>query len=197
MTLLVLLRHAPTEWNKARRLQGRADIALADASRRALAARQLPAEFRGLRALCSPLLRCRQTAELLGIAAPAIEPRLIEMDWGAYEGHTLKELHEKHGFDMAANEARGLDFRPPNGESPRDVQTRIAPLLAEIAAAGEPTIAVTHRGVIRAVYAWALDWDMLGEPAHSIDLYALQIFVLEKDGTPRIDRLNLALEPRG
>ena len=63
-----------------------------------------------------------------------VEPRLVEMDWGDYEGYTLAELRAARGVDLAANEARGLDFRPPGGESPRDVQARLAPLLAEIAA---------------------------------------------------------------
>ena len=33
---------------------------------------------------------------------------------------------------MAEIEGRGLDFRAPGGESPREVQARIRPLLAEI-----------------------------------------------------------------
>jgi len=193
MTVFALLRHAPTDWNKARRLQGRADIPISDSSRAELARRRLPAAVAGFRALSSPLSRCLETAALLSMEA-AIETRLVEMDWGRYEGHTLKDLHAKFGFDLAANEARGLDFRPPDGESPRDVQKRIEPMLAEIAAAGAPTIAVTHRGVIRAVYARAIGWDMKSNPPHEVDLYALQIFRLEPDGTPVVDRLNVALE---
>ena len=195
MTKLALLRHAPTEWNKARRLQGRADISILPVSRVELGQRKLPDEIARFRALSSPLKRCLETAALLGLA-PTIDARLIEMDWGAYEGHTLPELHARHGFDMTANEARGLDFRPPGGESPRDVQTRIAPLLAEIAAGGAPTIAITHRGVIRAVYARAIGWDMTGEPQHTVDLYALQLFELAGDGTPEIIELNMPLPLR-
>jgi broad specificity phosphatase PhoE len=195
VTLLVLLRHAPTPWNQARRLQGRADIALAESSRAELARRRLPESVAGFRALASPLQRCLETASLLGLT-PSVEPRLIEMDWGAYEGNTLKDLQIKHGFDLAANEARGLDFRPPAGESPRDVQSRIDPLLAEIAATDAPTIAVTHRGVIRAVYARAIDWDMKSDPPREMDLYALHLFRLAADGMPAVEQLNVALELR-
>jgi probable phosphoglycerate mutase len=53
---------------------------------------------------------------------------------------------------MTQNEAAGLDFRPPGGESPRDVQERLKPYLASLAG---PTIAVTHKGVLRALYALA------------------------------------------
>lgn len=192
MTALVLLRHAPTAWNKARRLQGRANIPITATSRAELAARRLPDGVETYRAISSPLIRCLETAALLGIT-PLTEDRLIEMDWGAYEGHTMADLVAKHGFDMKANEARGLDFRPPNGESPRDVQVRVAPLLAELGAAGQPTLAVTHRGVIRAIYARAIGWDMTGEPPHGVDLYALQMFTVAADGTPTIDQLNVPL----
>jgi broad specificity phosphatase PhoE len=192
MTPLALLRHAPTEWNAARRLQGRADIALSATSREALRQRCLPPFVQGWRALMSPLQRCRETAALLGLA-PAVDPRLIEMDWGAYEGQRLDALRAQYGEALFANEARGLDFRPPQGESPRDVQARVAPLLAEIALARAPTLAVTHRGVIRAIYAWARHWDMTGEPQEELDLYALHLFTIDAHGAPHIDRLNIAL----
>ena len=193
MTTLVLLRHAPTDWNAAKRLQGRADMAISETSGAELRRRRLPAAAAGLPALSSPLRRCLETAALLGVR-PAIEARLIEMDWGAYEGHTLADLQQTFGFDFAANEARGLDFRPPDGESPRDVQVRIDPLLAEIAAAGRATLAVTHRGVIRAVYARAVGWDMKSTPPHELDLYAVNIFELGPDGAPAIGELNVPLE---
>jgi broad specificity phosphatase PhoE len=193
VTTLALLRHAPTEWNKARRLQGRADVPLAAPSRAELQQRRLPAFVNGFQALCSPLQRCRETAALLGLT-PAVESRLIEMDWGAYEGHTLADLHQKFGLDLAANEARGLDFRPPDGESPRAVQQRIDPLLAELAAAARPTIAITHRGIIRAVYARATGWDMKSTPQHELDLYALHVFRLEPDGAPVLERMNIPLD---
>jgi probable phosphoglycerate mutase len=195
MTLLAMLRHAPTDWNKARRLQGRADIPLADVSRIELRQRRLPRSVAGFRALCSPLRRCVETAELLGLT-PVIEPRIIEMDWGAYEGHTLRDLQAKFGFDLAANEARGLDFRPPDGESPRDLQERVDPLLQEIAAAGASTIAVAHRGVIRAVYARATGWDMKAKARDELDLYALHLFRLDAGGQPSVEDLNIPLERR-
>jgi probable phosphoglycerate mutase len=69
-------------------------------------------------------------------------------------------------------------------------------LLAELAADGRPTLAVTHRGVIRAIYARAIGWDMTGEPPHGVDLYALQMFELAADGMPSIDRLNVPLALR-
>ena len=191
MTLLALIRHMPTEWNAAGRLQGSEDVPLAMA---ATPAWGVPQELDGFRWMTSPLRRAVDTARLLGIAAPVIEPRLTEMRWGEWEGETLAGLRARLGADMAANEARGLDFRAPGGESPSDVQARVMPLLAEIARAGQPTAAVTHKGIIRAVLALATGWDMRDKPPHRLDWSAAHLFRLGADGRPRIARLNMALE---
>ena len=73
---------------------------------------------------------------------------------------------------------------------------RVAPLLAEIARAGRPTIAVTHRGVIRAIYARAIGWAMSGEAPQELDLYAVHVFRLAPGGAPALERLNVPMEPR-
>jgi len=194
-TQVAFMRHGPTAWNGARRLQGRADIEITPRSQHFLEERRLPYEFAHFRALCSPLLRCRQTAQILGLEVET-DPRLVEMDWGEFEGRTIEELHLSHNFDFAENEKRGLDFLPPGGESPRMVQARVLPLLAEIAADGRDTICVTHRGVFRAVYAHARNWDMTGPPPEKLDLYSLHLFALDADGTPHVEALNLALKRR-
>lgn len=174
-------------------MQGRADIALLPESRAALARCHLPREFVGYRVFCSPLMRCLETAKALRLSATT-DSRLTEMDWGTFEGRTLAELRAEQGAALAANEARGLDFRPEHGESPRDVSARIAPLLQEIAQRGNPCLAITHRGVIRAIYAQAAGWDMTGAPPHELDPHALQLFRLDPDGKPRLERRNISLE---
>ena len=144
-----------------------------------------------MRIVSSPLSRCVQTAALLGAPDAAHEPRIIEMDWGEWEGRTLAELREELGDAMAQNEARGLDFRPPGGESPRAVIERIKPWLREIAAARVPTLAVTHRGVIRAILAEASGWDMRGKPPAKLDWRAVHFFMLDAQGIPSVERLNV------
>jgi broad specificity phosphatase PhoE len=191
VTPLALIRHMPTAWNRAGMLQGRADIP--PVRHEQMLPLQAPVEFLHYRWLSSPLARCTATAQWLGVYA-GIEPRLIEMDWGEWEGHTLTDLRARLGEAMAAAEAKGLDFRPPGGESPRDVQGRIRPLLAEIAATGRDTAAVTHKGVIRAVLALATGWDMLGKPPHRLSWCAAHLFRLDASGQPSVERLNIPLE---
>jgi probable phosphoglycerate mutase len=202
MTPFVLIRHGATEWNAQGRIQGRSDPPLSVAGRRAVEAWRMPEEMRGANGaawtwLTSPLARARQTAALLCSAlerAPARpEPALIEMHWGAWEGRRLHELRAEGGPAMAAAEARGLDFRPPGGESPREVQRRLLPLLESLAAAGRPAIAVSHKGVIRALYALASGWDMIGRPLEELREPCAHRFLLGAGGAPQLDQLNLPL----
>lgn len=192
MTKILVIRHGPTDWNEAGLIQGRTDRPLSQAGRAQFAAARLPDGWAGAKCLASPLRRAVETADLLGLD-PTPEPRLIEMAWGEWEGKTLKELRGALGPAMAANEAKGLDFRPPGGESPRDVQTRIRPLLAELA---RPTIFITHKGVLRALYALAADWDLTENPPQKLRDGRAHAFNLAPDGTPSVGELNIALEPR-
>lgn len=193
MTLLLMLRHGPTAWNEAGRIQGRSDQPLSEAGRAAVAAWMLPPEATGARWLSSPLARARETAAILHDGAIAVEPRLIETDWGAWEGRTLAALRAELGEAMAANEARGLDFRPAGGESPRDVQDRLRPLLAELAEDSNTVVAVSHKGVLRALYALASGWDLRGRPETKLQDGCAHLFALGPGGRPTIERLNIPL----
>jgi probable phosphoglycerate mutase len=190
---LLVMRHGATAWNETGRIQGRSDQPLSPAGRAAVSAWTLPAEAAGARWLSSPLLRARDTAALLHDGSIETEPRLIETDWGTWEGRTLAALRDELGAAMAANEALGLDFRPPGGESPRDVQDRLRPLLAGLAEASASIVAVTHKGVLRALYALASGWDMRGRPPAKLQAACAQLFVIGPGGELRIERLNLPL----
>ena len=193
MTLVALIRHGPTAWNEQRRTQGHRDIPLSETGRAEVSRWRVPKVLEGARVVASPLSRATETASVLFGRAPEIEPRLIEMDWSEWEGRTLSELRVELGSAFTANEARGLDFRPAGGESPREVRTRIAPWLAEVARAGEPVAAVTHLGVIRAMTSLALDWDMTGEPPCEFGRSAAHLFTLGADGHPCVEELNVSL----
>ncbi|MEO9900162.1 histidine phosphatase family protein [Nisaea sp.] len=194
--LIGFLRHGPTEWNAERRVQGRTDIPLSETGRAQAARYRLPDAFRSAPALVSPLGRARQTASLAGCATLEIEPLLIEMDWGDWEGQRLVDLRSQSGAEMKVNEDRGLDFRPPGGESPRDVQSRLGTLFEKLLArqpVSECCLAVTHKGVIRAALALAWGWDMIGKPPVRLDWAAMHMVRLDPDGTIRPDAMNMSL----
>ncbi len=114
--MLYIIRHGQTEKNKANLLQGRSDIALNDTGRlQAVEVRDrlLAAGIHFDRVYSSPLVRAVQTAEIVtGMAPHVIEPRLIEMDYGPYEGMDLKnpapELMEFFR-DLVHHPARGAE----------------------------------------------------------------------------------------
>ncbi len=134
----------------------------------------------------------------MGAADPRLEDALVEMSWGAWEGRRLSELREELGDAMAANEARGLDFRPPGGESPREVQARLEPWLREIAGDDDTVnIAVAHKGVIRALYALAAGWDMTGKPPEKLRDGCGHLFEIDENGRVEVTRLNVPLAPEG
>jgi broad specificity phosphatase PhoE len=192
MTKVLVIRHGPTDWNEAGLIQGRTDRSLSEAGREQIAAMRLPDEWAGTNCLASPLQRTIATARLLGLD-PKPEPRLIEMAWGEWEGKGLKDLRAEYTTELAAKEAMGLDFRPPGGESPRDVQVRLRTLLSEVQA---PTIFVTHKGVLRALYALATGWDMTSDPPQKLHNGRAHSFDISLNGTPSVHELNIALAAR-
>ena len=73
MTMLAVIRHGPTEWNAAKKLQGMSDIPLSAEGRALVAQWKLPQEFRDWRFLVSPLGRAQETARLLGAQELGVE----------------------------------------------------------------------------------------------------------------------------
>ncbi|MEO0999392.1 MAG: histidine phosphatase family protein [Pseudomonadota bacterium] len=184
MTRIALLRHLPTEWNAAGRLQGRTDVPLSAASRTELRMLSLPAAWAGVPILSSPLVRARETAEGLAGGPVPTDARLIEMDFGRWEGVEGAALLADPASPYRPVERWGRTFRPPGGESVAELQARLLPLLAEIAAVGRPRILVTHRGVMRAILALAADWAYRGPEPFRIKRAALHPVRLAADGRP-------------
>ncbi|GGD04036.1 histidine phosphatase family protein [Aureimonas glaciei] len=189
MIQLLLFRHAPTPWNAERRLQGRSDIPLSPEGAAQARAWRLPEDAAGWPCLSSPLLRARQTAEAMGLS-PQVASAFVEMDWGGYEGRRLAELRQEFGPVLAAEEAEGLDFRPPGGESPRAVGERA---LAGLAALREDSIVVTHKGVLRPLFALATGWDMQAAPPIKIRDGCCHRFALDA-GRLRLVEPNIPLQ---
>lgn len=88
--MLYIMRHGRTDWNVMHKLQGRTDIPLNDEGREmAKRAAEQYADIHFDVCYCSPLIRARETAEILleGRDVPIIaDERLLEMSFGIYEG---------------------------------------------------------------------------------------------------------------
>ena len=189
-----MIRHGPTAWTEENRIQGHSDIPLSASGRDMVCGWRVPPEIKDYDWVSSSLARARETAVLLSGKEPAVEPRLKEMSYGEWEGLRLPDLRAELGGEMAENEARGLDFRPPGGESPRQLQNRLRPWLAEVAARGRPTLAVAHHGVLRALVSLATGWTMTDRPPEKLQWAAVHYFKLDDDGGVSAERLNVSLE---
>ncbi|MBW8707926.1 MAG: histidine phosphatase family protein [Alphaproteobacteria bacterium] len=186
---LALLRHGPTEWNAAGRVQGHTDIPLSEAGLAKMSDLRLPLAFQ--RSYCSPLLRARQTAEALGLTDVIFDPRLMEQHWGIWEGLSLDEIRTRHGTDAFARAGEGAAFRPGGGETTGALNARVADFLTDVARGAGDAVAVTHTGVVRAAYTLATGWDMATPMPAGLDLSKIMLLSLDSQGAAKIDMLNL------
>ncbi|MDD2740714.1 MAG: alpha-ribazole phosphatase family protein [Rhodocyclaceae bacterium] len=101
----------------------------------------------GLPLWSSPLRRCRALAERLN-ASPVFDDRLVEMDFGAWEGRAWDDIPRAE-LDAWATDVAG--YAPPGGESPLALQQRALDFVAGLDV--PEAVIVTHAGVIRTLLA--------------------------------------------
>jgi probable phosphoglycerate mutase len=142
-----LARHGETEWSPIGKHTGRTDIPLTakgEADARKIGTRLAGTAFAHV--FASPLQRARRTAEIAGFTA-AIEPDLMEWDYGEYDGLKTAEIR-----------ARRPDwnlFRDgcPGGESVEDITARVDRLAARLKALSGNVLAFAHGHVLRVLAA--------------------------------------------
>jgi broad specificity phosphatase PhoE len=193
---IAFLRHGPTSWNALGRIQGHTDIPLSDEGLAKMRGLLPPPAFAQARASASPLLRARQTAEALGLTDPVLDARLMEQNWGRWEGLSRTEILARDGEDAFARVGLKLHFRPPGGESTEELHDRVAAFLKDAARENRDAIAVTHMGVLRAAYTLASGWDMSAPMPPDLDISKALILSFTDEGVPTIAELNVALPIR-
>jgi|GraSoiStandDraft_4_1057263.scaffolds.fasta_scaffold761427_1 probable phosphoglycerate mutase len=189
---LAFVRHGPTDWNAEGRIQGHTDNPLSETGLRQMQGLRLPAEFAGARIFASPLIRAQQTAAALGLAVGALDARLMEQNWGRWEGLTNAQMRAQDGEDCFVRAGLKHQFRPPGGESTAELMARVAAFLADAAREERDAVAVAHFGVLRAAYTLATGWSMDTIMPEELDVSKILILSLSPDGKPAIAELNRA-----
>ena len=180
-----LTRHFQTDWNALHKLQGRTDRPLTEDARARAAELTIPDPWADARLIATPLSRARDTAELLAGRSAEIEPDLIELSWGAWEGRKGADLIEDPSSGYKHVEDWGWGMAPPGGgESPADAWALIQPALARIAADGRRSLLVVHRGVMRVILAKAWDWNFDSPEPFRIKRERIYPITLGPDGAP-------------
>jgi broad specificity phosphatase PhoE len=163
--MISFVRHGETALNRDGRLQGRVDTELSTRGLEQvarLATRLSTWEITSV--YSSPLTRARQTATAIAAVAGCeveIDERLIELDYGEWDGLELSEIRPKRDGSWFEEP----NFAPPGGESLVAVTQRVEAFcrerLAERAAGGgaRRVVAVSHVSPIKAAVAWALGVD--------------------------------------
>jgi len=149
---LLLIRHAKTLAADGL-CYGRTDVPVQPELTHAAAA-QVAAELPpGVAMACSPLKRCSELATAISLLRPDLramaDPRLAEMDLGAWEGQPWAEI-ERAELDAWT---RGFAHvrAGANGESTRQFMARVSVAYDAWRDGGRDAVWVTHAGVIRAV----------------------------------------------
>ena len=153
---IYIARHGETVWNREFRVCGRTDLELTERGREQahLLAEEVSVQKINL-IISSPLKRALQTSRIVsektGIAV-TVDERLIEQDYGSFEGVSGKDV----GF---LENKRKFACRYPGGESMMMVAARVYPLLDEIKEKykDKNVLLICHGGVCRVINTYFQD----------------------------------------
>jgi broad specificity phosphatase PhoE len=194
MIRLGLIRHAMTQWNFEKKIQGREDIKLnpEGMSQAAAWGKILSPEKFDL-ILSSTMIRAQQTAQIISEKINVVveyDIDLREQDFGEWEGKKIKDIRKNNPNQIEAQESRGWQFCPPGGESRINILNRTSGAIENAAQKfdNKYILIVTHNSVIKTLIYKVMDRKFIpGEPALLKD-YHLHTLVFDK--TLEIERLN-------
>lgn len=155
MVAIRLVRHLPVNRHWAGRCYGQSDAGLAADGMRA--ADQLFSDllaFAPERIVASPLRRARwlggHLARETGLPLE-IAPRLMEMNFGRWEGRSWDSIWRETGSAMEGYLKAPHAFSPEGGETVFAVRDRAMAWLQEVVGDGARVLAVAHGGPIAAI----------------------------------------------
>lgn len=180
-----LLRHGETEWSLSGRHTGLTDLPLTERGENA--ARQVALRLHGLtfaRVWVSPLRRAMRTCELAGFGAQAaIDPDLVEWNYGQYEGRRTVDIRaERPGWKI---------FRDgcPGGESLPAIGTRADRVIARVRATEGDTLLVSSGHILRVLVARWLGLDPRAGGLFLLDTASVSVLGYEHDLSEPVVRL--------
>ncbi len=171
---VILIRHPPADV-AAGRCYGRLDMKLrGDAAGAIQAIVAALAPHRLARIWTSPAMRCRAVADATGLKL-RVDPRLQELDFGAWEGMAWDDV-PRTALDAWAADVAG--FAPPGGESGAALCARVAAVHRDLIEAGEDVAIVSHGGPLKVLAALLRGEvpDLLAPPPPlgSVEVFAAQ-----------------------
>ncbi|MGJ3700263.1 histidine phosphatase family protein [Variovorax sp. AFSI2.2] len=149
---LWLVRHAETDAAPGL-CYGRADVGVPAGASLAVAHAVVSGIPEGIALVHSPLRRCAELAQAIGTLRPDLvmraDARLVEMDFGAWEGRPWSSIARTEFDAWTCNFAEGLPGG--HGESTARFLQRTGAAFDDWRVSGQDAVWVTHAGVMRAV----------------------------------------------
>lgn len=187
MSLIYLIRHGQTDWNKERIFRGHADRPLSDEGKKEAQAvagflEKEPIQF----IYSSPLKRALETARPLAEAKglKVVELKgVIDLDFGEWSGMTVEQVKDKfpESFADFMNDPQSVVF--PGGETMSEVQSRALEAIEKVADrhTGETGAVVTHRVICKLVILGLLGLDAARFWEISQDTACINLFEYKRD----------------
>ncbi|NQW30311.1 MAG: 2,3-diphosphoglycerate-dependent phosphoglycerate mutase [Ignavibacteria bacterium] len=162
MPMLTLLRHGESQWNLENRFTGWVDVDLSPkGEQEAHDAGEKLAEIPIDVLFTSVLKRAIRTADFVlserGLTNIPVfrDEALNERHYGDLQGLDKSETAEKYGAEQVHTWRRSYDIPPPNGESLKDTQERVAPYynaqIVPLLKQGKNVLVVAHGNSLRAL----------------------------------------------
>ena len=163
-TIVILVRHGETDYNKEGRFQGALDIPLNEtglkqADMLAEALKDVPIDV----FISSPMKRAYVTTEkcaaLHGMEIAYTDKRLSEASYGDWAGKPREEIKKKFPREYKLQHEKRWKYTPPNGESLKSIQKRYREALNDAVAKypGKTILIGAHSGGNAAVLCSVLD----------------------------------------
>ncbi len=182
-TIIYLIRHGETYWNREQRLQGQLDSDLTDEG-----IRQAENIANKLQALyfdvlySSDLKRAMHTAKIISqhIKHEPIffDERLRERNFGIFQGYTWPEINRKYPSEAASELSGNPMYQLPGGESKSQLMERAKSFFNEMLTKhkGKKILVISHGGIINVWTKYVLQIPLDKPRRFSLDNAAVNVY---------------------
>lgn len=196
----ILMRHGETAWNKQGRVMGRHPVELTEHGRAQVAATaQLASSIKPDLIVTSPLVRARQSAEILAAGLGGVEileeADIAEVLYGRWEGMTYHELIDDEHYITYRKSP--IEHPTPGGETILEVQARGVAAVTRMIEKnpGKRVIFVSHGDIVRTVLCHFLKVELKHFHRIRVDNAALSAIQLAGEFA-EVKFLNLLPDPQ-
>lgn len=185
-TLIILVRHGQTEWNRIERFRGRADVPLnaTGLAQAEATAQRVAAQWKAVAIYSSPLSRALKTAEAIAhhTHLPVqVHPGLGDIDYGEWQGLSPEEVRQHWPTELETWYNHPHLAHIPGGETLNEVRQRATAALKELTALhpGQSLALIAHTVVNRLILLEVLGlsndrfWHLRQEPC-AINLFQVE-----------------------